>query len=165
MATCFVMGIRCKNTCMSFQCAIPNSIAGKARITCGASVKAQVMNLIPHWLEVVKKLVAISQTHWSITEIADVVQNLNKSLMDELRILGEAEKTLINTTSCDGAAISMIQAVISLIASLNEKEKNTQSLPKMEHVAALGQSVARSVFVVATIYDDKCENPTLHKYD
>ncbi|KAF9603293.1 hypothetical protein IFM89_034642 [Coptis chinensis] len=45
--------------------------------------------------------------------------------MDELHIFGEAEKALLSTTSTDGTAIlRVLQALSSLVASLQEKEKD-----------------------------------------
>ncbi|KAA8538199.1 hypothetical protein F0562_027807 [Nyssa sinensis] len=90
--------------------------------------------------EVLKKLVAIAPTHCHlfIAELADSVQNLTKSAMDELHIFGEAEKALLTTTSSDGSAIlRVLQALSSLVASLNEKEKDHQMLSEKEHTAAL----------------------------
>ncbi|XP_059637615.1 E3 ubiquitin-protein ligase UPL2-like [Cornus florida] len=90
--------------------------------------------------EVLKKLVAIAPTHCHlfITELADSVNNLTKSAMNELHIFGEVEKALLTTTSSDGAAIlRVLQALSSLVASLNEKEKDHQNLSEKEHAAAL----------------------------
>lgn len=92
--------------------------------------------------EVMKKLVAIAPTHGHlfITELADAVQKLTKSAMDELRMFGEAVKALLSTTSSDGAAIlRVLQALSSLVAPLVEKEKDQQILPEQEHTAALSQ--------------------------
>ncbi|KAK9270546.1 hypothetical protein L1049_026127 [Liquidambar formosana] len=92
--------------------------------------------------EVLKKLVAIAPTHCHlfITELANAVQSLTKSAMDELHMFGEAEKALLSTTSSDGAAVlRVLQALSSLVASLNEKEKDHQILPEKEHAAALSQ--------------------------
>ncbi|XP_007018281.2 PREDICTED: E3 ubiquitin-protein ligase UPL1 [Theobroma cacao] len=92
--------------------------------------------------EVMKKLVAIapSHCHLFISELADAVQNLIKSAMDELRMFGEAVKALLSTTSSDGAAIlRVLQALSSLVASLTEKEKDLQLLPDMERSSALSQ--------------------------
>ncbi|CAK7347286.1 unnamed protein product [Dovyalis caffra] len=90
--------------------------------------------------EVMKKLVAIAPTHCHlfITELADAVQTLTKSAMDELRVFGEAVKALLSTTSSDGAAIlRVLQALSSLVASLVEKEKDQQIPPEKEYMAAL----------------------------
>ncbi|KDP41504.1 hypothetical protein JCGZ_15911 [Jatropha curcas] len=93
--------------------------------------------------EVMKKLVAIAPTHCHlfITELADAVQNLTKSAMDELHLFGEEVKALLRTTSSDGAAIlRVLQALSSLIASLVEKEKDQQQIrPEKEHSVALSQ--------------------------
>ncbi|KAM6543817.1 hypothetical protein CsatB_008264 [Cannabis sativa] len=76
--------------------------------------------------EVIKKLVAIAPTHCNlfITELAEAVQKLTKSAMDELHLFGEAVKALLNTTSSDGSAIlRVLQALSSLVSSLAEKDK------------------------------------------
>lgn len=75
--------------------------------------------------EVLKKLVAIAPLHCHlfITELANSVQSLLKSAMDELRIFGEVEKALLGSTSSDGAAIlRVLQALSSLVATLNDKD-------------------------------------------
>lgn len=75
--------------------------------------------------EVLKKLVAIAPLHCHlfITELANSVQSLLKSAMDELRIFGELEKPLLGSTSSDGAAIlRVLQALSSLVATLNDKD-------------------------------------------
>uniref|UniRef100_A0A5B6ZFI1 HECT-type E3 ubiquitin transferase n=1 Tax=Davidia involucrata TaxID=16924 RepID=A0A5B6ZFI1_DAVIN len=89
--------------------------------------------------EVLKKLVAIAPNHCNlfITELADSVQNLTKSAVNELHIFGEAEKTLLTTTSDGAAILRVLQAVSSLVASLNQKEKDHQILSEKEHTAAL----------------------------
>lgn len=92
--------------------------------------------------EVLKKLVAIAPTHCHlfITELAFSVQNLTKSAMDELHTFGETEKALLSSSSSDGAAIlRVLLALSSLVASLNEKEKDQQVLPEKEQTAALSQ--------------------------
>ncbi|KAF5740134.1 E3 ubiquitin-protein ligase UPL1 -like protein [Tripterygium wilfordii] len=92
--------------------------------------------------EVMKKLVAIAPIHCHvfITELANAVQNLTGSAMDELCMFGEAVKALLSTTSSDGAAIlRVLQALSSLVASLIEKERDRQVLPEKEHTAALSQ--------------------------
>ncbi|GLU16061.1 hypothetical protein SLE2022_325110 [Rubroshorea leprosula] len=92
--------------------------------------------------EVMKKLVAIAPRHCHlfITELADAVQNLIKSAMDELHLFGEAVKALLSTTSSDGAAIlRVLQALSSLVASLTEKDKDLQVLPENERSAALSE--------------------------
>nr|DAD40895.1 TPA_asm: hypothetical protein HUJ06_015218 [Nelumbo nucifera] len=92
--------------------------------------------------EVLKKLVAITPTHCHlfITELADSIQNLTRSAMDELHTFGEAEKALLSTNSTDGTAIlRVLQALSSLVASLHEKEKDHQVIPEREHNDALSQ--------------------------
>ncbi|XP_044510273.1 E3 ubiquitin-protein ligase UPL2-like isoform X2 [Mangifera indica] len=92
--------------------------------------------------EVMNKLVVIAPTHCQlfITELADAVQKLTKSGMDELRVFGEAVKALLNTSSSDGAAIlRVLQALSSLVGSLIEKEKDQPILPEKEHSVALSQ--------------------------
>ncbi|KAJ7965883.1 E3 ubiquitin-protein ligase UPL1-like [Quillaja saponaria] len=77
--------------------------------------------------EVMKKLVAISPTHCHlfVSELAEAVQKLTSSAMDELRIFGEAVKALLSTLSSDGAAIlRVLQALSSLVTSVTEKENN-----------------------------------------
>ncbi|XAR48483.1 Ubiquitin--protein ligase [Bertholletia excelsa] len=90
--------------------------------------------------EVLRKLVTIAPTHCHllISELADSVQSLTKSAMDELHIFGEAEKALLTTTSCDGAAIlRVLQALSSLVAAINEKEKDHQILSENDYTAAI----------------------------
>ncbi|KAL6983105.1 E3 ubiquitin-protein ligase upl1 [Sarracenia purpurea var. burkii] len=90
--------------------------------------------------EVLKKLVAIAPTHCHllIAELADSVQKLTKSAMDELLLFGEAEKVLLTTTSSDGAAIlRVLQALSSLAAAINEKEKDHQILSEKDYTAAI----------------------------
>ncbi|XP_043711874.1 E3 ubiquitin-protein ligase UPL2-like [Telopea speciosissima] len=85
--------------------------------------------------EVLRKLVAIAPTHCHlfITELADSVQQLSRFAMDELRVFGEAENTLLSTTSTSGTAIlRVLQALSSLISSLHEKEKDQQTPSKRE---------------------------------
>ncbi|EEF35034.1 E3 ubiquitin protein ligase upl2, putative [Ricinus communis] len=92
--------------------------------------------------EVMKKLVASApmHSHLFVTELADAVQNLTKSAMNELRLFGEEVKALLRTTSSDGAAIlRVLQALSSLVASLVEKEKDQQILTEKEHSASLSQ--------------------------
>ncbi|XP_061371769.1 E3 ubiquitin-protein ligase UPL1-like [Gastrolobium bilobum] len=75
--------------------------------------------------EVMKKLVAIAPIHCQlfVTHLAASVQNLTSSAMDELRIFSEATKSLLSTTSSDGAAIlRVLQALSSLVTLLAEKE-------------------------------------------
>ena len=89
-----------------------------------------------------KKLVANAPTHCHlfITELAGAVQNLATSAMDELGMFGEAVEALLSTSSSDGAAIlRVLQALSSLVASLNEKENDPQILAEKEYTAALSQ--------------------------
>ncbi|KAK7385406.1 hypothetical protein VNO78_31123 [Psophocarpus tetragonolobus] len=77
--------------------------------------------------EVMKKLVTIAPTHCElfVTELAEAVQKLTSSAMNELRIFSEAMKALLSTTSTDGAAIlRVLQALSSLVTLLTEKEKH-----------------------------------------
>ncbi|XP_022728281.1 E3 ubiquitin-protein ligase UPL2-like [Durio zibethinus] len=90
--------------------------------------------------EVMKKLVAISPSHCHlfISELACAVQSLIKSAMNELKMVGEAVKALLSTTSSDGAAIlRVLQALSSLVTSTTEKEKDLQLLPETECSSAL----------------------------
>ncbi|PON85715.1 Coatomer beta subunit [Trema orientale] len=98
--------------------------------------------------EVMKKLVAIAPAHCNlfITELAEAVQKLTKSAMDELHLFGEAVKALLSTTSSDGAAIlRVLLALSSLVTSLiekdkeKEKERDPQVVPEKEHTAPLTQ--------------------------
>ncbi|KAH7567631.1 hypothetical protein JRO89_XS07G0108400 [Xanthoceras sorbifolium] len=92
--------------------------------------------------EVMNKLVVIAPTHCQlfITELAEAVQKLTKSGMDELHTFGEAVKALLSTSSSDGAAIlRVLQALSSLVTSLIEKEKDQQILPEKEQSAALSK--------------------------
>ncbi|KAL8225466.1 hypothetical protein R6Q57_018023 [Mikania cordata] len=78
--------------------------------------------------EVLKKLVtwAPHHCHLFITELAGAMKNLTTLAMDELHRFGEIEKALITTTASDGAAIlRVIQALSSLVASLNQEKDKT----------------------------------------
>ncbi|CAK9163642.1 unnamed protein product [Ilex paraguariensis] len=100
--------------------------------------------------EVLKKLVAIAPTHCHlfITELAGSVQNLTKSARDELRGFGEVEKAPLSTASSDGAAIlRVLQALSSLDASVDEKEKNHQRVSETERAAALPLPLIRNINV------------------
>ncbi|KAF7830039.1 E3 ubiquitin-protein ligase UPL1-like [Senna tora] len=82
--------------------------------------------------EVMKKLVAIAPNHCQlfVTELAEEVQKLTSSAMDELRVFSEAMKSLLSTSSSDGAAVlRVLQALSSLVTSLSEREggKNAPS--------------------------------------
>ncbi|GFY85914.1 ubiquitin-protein ligase 2 [Actinidia rufa] len=91
--------------------------------------------------EVLRKLVAIAPCHCHllITELANSVQNLTKSAMDELHhIVGEAEKALLTATSSDGASIlRVLQALSSLVTSIDDKDKDRRILSENDHTAAL----------------------------
>ncbi|XP_057973292.1 E3 ubiquitin-protein ligase UPL2-like [Malania oleifera] len=92
--------------------------------------------------EVLKKLVAIvpSHGHLFITELAKSVRNLTKSAMHELHMFGEAEKALLSSASSDGAAVlRVLQALSSLISSMNEREKDHQRLHEKDHTGAISQ--------------------------
>ncbi|KAK8642698.1 hypothetical protein V6N13_012035 [Hibiscus sabdariffa] len=94
--------------------------------------------------EVMKKLVAIAPSHCQlfISELADAVQNLIKSAMDELRMFGEAAKALLCSISSDGAAIlRVLQALSSLVTSITKKEKDLHLLPEIENSTALSKVV------------------------
>ncbi|XP_077215799.1 E3 ubiquitin-protein ligase UPL1-like [Tasmannia lanceolata] len=91
--------------------------------------------------EALKKLVAIAPIHCHlfINALAVSVKKLCKSAMSELHSFGEAEKALLSTSSTDGNAIlRVLQALISLIASLLEK-KVPQLLPLKEYNDNLSQ--------------------------
>nr|GEV63223.1 E3 ubiquitin-protein ligase UPL2-like [Tanacetum cinerariifolium] len=88
--------------------------------------------------EVLKKLVTIAPRHCHlfITELAGAIKNLTTSAMDELHRFSEIEKALVTTTASDGAAIlRVIQALSSLLASLNQEKD--QALPENEQTATL----------------------------
>ncbi|KAF7817048.1 E3 ubiquitin-protein ligase UPL1-like [Senna tora] len=87
--------------------------------------------------EVMKKLVAIAPTHCQlfVTELAGAARNMTSSAMDELRVFSEAIKALLSTTSSDGAAIlRVLQALSSLVTSLNEKEGDKIAPPALSEV-------------------------------
>ncbi|XP_023746600.1 E3 ubiquitin-protein ligase UPL2 [Lactuca sativa] len=89
--------------------------------------------------EVLKKLVTIAphHCHLFITELAGAMKNLTTSAMDELRRFGEIEKALITTTASDGAAIlRVIQALSSLVTSLNNQEKD-ETVAETDQAATL----------------------------
>ncbi|KAJ8645550.1 hypothetical protein MRB53_007298 [Persea americana] len=91
--------------------------------------------------EVLKRLVAIAPAHRHlfITELADSVQSLTKSALNELHGYMEVEKAP-STTSTDGTAIlRVLQALSSLVASSLEKDKDPQLLPEKEYNDALSQ--------------------------
>lgn len=89
---------------------------------------------------VLKKLVSIAPSHCQlfINELACSVQSLIKSAMDELHIFENVEKAFLATASCDGAAIlRVLQALSSLLSSLNSKDKGRQFLSEQEHAAVV----------------------------
>lgn len=89
--------------------------------------------------EVLKKLVAITPPHCHlfITELASSVQKLSHSAMRELHSFGEAEASLLHSTSSDGAAIlRVLQALSSLVSSMSEKGEQ-QNIPAKENYSAL----------------------------
>ncbi|KAI3760741.1 hypothetical protein L1987_51140 [Smallanthus sonchifolius] len=82
--------------------------------------------------EVLKKLVtwAPRHCHLFITELAGSMKNLTTQAMDELHRFGEIEKALITTTASDGATIlRVIQALSSLVGSLNQEKDQTLAEP------------------------------------
>ncbi|XP_028777707.1 E3 ubiquitin-protein ligase UPL1 [Neltuma alba] len=75
--------------------------------------------------EVMKKLVASAPNHCQlfVTELAEEVQKLTSSAMNELCVFSEAMEALLSTSSSDGAAIlRVLQALSSLVTSLTEME-------------------------------------------
>lgn len=92
--------------------------------------------------DVLKKLVAIAPTHCHlfITELANSVQSLTSSAMNELHLFEDSEKALLSASSSNGTTIlRVLQALSSLIAVLHEKEKDPQLLPEKEQADALSQ--------------------------
>ncbi|XP_076899559.1 E3 ubiquitin-protein ligase UPL2-like [Bidens hawaiensis] len=78
--------------------------------------------------DILKKLVAIAphHCHLFITELAGSMKNLTKLAINELRVFGETEKALINASGSNGAAIlRVIQALSSLVTSLNQEKEQT----------------------------------------
>ncbi|KAD4386159.1 hypothetical protein E3N88_26328 [Mikania micrantha] len=78
--------------------------------------------------DILKKLVAVAphHCHLFITELVGSVKNLTKLAIKKLRVFGEIKKALISTSGSDGAAIlRVIQALSSLIASLNQETDRT----------------------------------------
>ncbi|KAL9315852.1 hypothetical protein ACSQ67_016853 [Phaseolus vulgaris] len=77
--------------------------------------------------EVMRKLVAIAPTHCElfVTELAEAIQKLTSSALNELHVFGEAMKSLLSTTSTDGASIlRVLQALSSLVTVLTGKEND-----------------------------------------
>ncbi|KAG2391709.1 E3 ubiquitin-protein [Vigna angularis] len=86
--------------------------------------------------EVMRKLVAIAPNHCElfVTELAEAVQKLTSSAMNELHVFGEAMKSLLSTTSTDGASIlRVLQALSSLVTLLTGKE-NDKGIPALSEV-------------------------------
>ena len=78
--------------------------------------------------DIMKKLVAIAphHCHLFITELAGSMKKLTTLGIDELRVFGEIEKAMVNTSGSDGAAIlRVIQALSSLVASLSQDKEQT----------------------------------------
>ncbi|KAL3504894.1 hypothetical protein ACH5RR_034735 [Cinchona calisaya] len=77
-----------------------------------------------------KEKVAIAPVHRHLfmSELANSVQSLIKSKMDELRIFWEVDKALLSSTTTDGAAIlRVLQFLSSLVATLNGKGRHILS--------------------------------------
>lgn len=90
--------------------------------------------------DVLKKLVAFTSSHGHlfITELANSVQKLSQSAMNELHSFGEAEGALLHSTSSDGAAIlRVLQALSSLVCSVNEKQEDHLNVAGKERSVAL----------------------------
>ncbi|PWA56228.1 Armadillo-type fold [Artemisia annua] len=88
--------------------------------------------------DIMKKLVAIAphHCHLFITELAGSMKKLTTLGIDELRVFGEIEKAMVNTSGSDGAAIlRVIQALSSLVASLSQDKE--QTILEKEQVATL----------------------------
>ncbi|GKC03772.1 E3 ubiquitin protein ligase UPL2-like protein [Tanacetum coccineum] len=78
--------------------------------------------------DIMKKLVAIAPNHCHlfITELAGSMKKLTTLGIDELRVFGEIEKAMVNTSGSDGAAIlRVIQALSTLVASLSQDKEQT----------------------------------------
>ncbi|CAA6653418.1 unnamed protein product [Spirodela intermedia] len=92
--------------------------------------------------EILKKIVAIAPLHCNlfITELANSVQSLTVSASTELEQYEEAEKGILSSFSVDGNAIlRVLQALSSLVATLNEKGKEPQLLPQKDRNDVLSQ--------------------------
>ncbi|XP_052620770.1 E3 ubiquitin-protein ligase UPL2 [Lactuca sativa] len=90
--------------------------------------------------DILKKLVAIAphHSHLFITELAGSMKNLTSLAINELHLFSEIEKALINNASStsDGTAIlRVIQALSSLVSSLNQEKAHT--IVKKEQASAL----------------------------
>ncbi|KAK9758378.1 hypothetical protein RND81_01G225900 [Saponaria officinalis] len=89
--------------------------------------------------EVLKKMVAFSPSHCHlfITELARSARDLSQSAMRELHSFGDSEGALLHSSSADGAAIlRVLQALSSLVSSVNEKESQQSSIGE-EHNTVL----------------------------
>lgn len=126
------------------QSILPNLPQAELRLLCSLLAKEGLSdNAYGLVAEVVKKLVVAAPTHCHlfITELANAVQSLTKSAMNELHAFGEAVKKLLSITSSEGAAIlRVLQALSSLVATLRDKEKDQQiqTVPE-EYATALSQ--------------------------
>lgn len=92
--------------------------------------------------DVLKKLVAFAPAHCHlfITELANSVQKLSQSAMEELHSFGEGEGALLHSTSSDGAAIlRVLQALSSLVSSVNDKLVDQPNVGAKERNVALSQ--------------------------
>ncbi|KAE8707904.1 L-ascorbate peroxidase T [Hibiscus syriacus] len=131
------------------QSALNNLPQAELRVLCSLLAREGLSdNAYSLVAEVMKKLVAIAPSHCRlfISELADAVQNLIKSAMDELKMFSETVKALLSTTSSDGAAIlRVLQALSTLVTSITEKEKDLQLLPETERSSALSQKTTASV--------------------
>ncbi|KNA10493.1 hypothetical protein SOVF_143570 [Spinacia oleracea] len=99
--------------------------------------------------DVLKKLVAFTPPHCHlfITELANSVQKLSQSAMEELHSFGEAEGALLHSTSSDGAAIlRVLQALSSLVSSVNEKQEDQPNVAGKDRNVAL--SLVRDINTV-----------------
>ncbi|XP_044475509.1 E3 ubiquitin-protein ligase UPL2-like isoform X2 [Mangifera indica] len=131
----------CENDECDVQCVMLNLPQTELRLLCSLLAREGLSdNAYSLVAEVMNKLVMIAPTHCQlfITELADALQKLTKSGMDELHVFGEAVKALLCTSSSDGAAIlRVLQALSSLVGSLIEEEKDQLILPEKGHSAAL----------------------------
>ncbi|KAK8600955.1 hypothetical protein V6N13_059305 [Hibiscus sabdariffa] len=134
-------------SCASNECNVQNVLTNLPRaelqLLCSLLARESLSdNAYGLVAEVMKKLVAIvpSHCHLFISELADAIQHLIKSSMDELHMFGEAVKSLLSTTSSDGAAIlRVLQALSSFVTTISEKEKEMLLLPETECSSALSQ--------------------------
>ncbi|KAK7301089.1 hypothetical protein RJT34_11949 [Clitoria ternatea] len=108
------------------QCVLNNLPKAELRLLCSLLAQEGMSdNAYTLAAEVMRKLVAIAPTHCElfVSQLAEAVQKLTSSAMNELRVFGEAMKALLSTTSTDGAAIlRVLQALSSLVALLTQKE-------------------------------------------